>query len=75
MRLDLVSSGGSLTMVPLATAEQSLVRGWVKVRPVQLAPPPGEVCLLQLARRTPVAAVATFRALARETVQSYRPRR
>ncbi|MFT3817782.1 MAG: LysR family transcriptional regulator [Rubrivivax sp.] len=72
MRLALVSGGRFLTMVPQATAEHSLVRGWAKALPVPLAPAPGSVCLIRLKRRNPIGAVSTFCRLLEEGIGEYR---
>lgn len=71
MRLVLVRSGRFLTMVPRATAQQSLVRDWAKMLPVSLVPPPGRLCLIRLARRNPIGAVSTFLRLVHETLGEF----
>jgi len=72
LRLALVSDGRFLTMVPQATAQHSIVRDWAKVLPLKLAPAPGAVCLVRLAKRNPIGAVMTFCRLVEETTHDYR---
>lgn len=72
LRLALVSGGQFLTMVPQATAQHSLVRDWAKVLPLRLAPAPGAVCLIRLARRHPIGAVLTFCRQVEKTLDDYR---
>ena len=66
LRLNLLHTGHFLTMLPRSIAQQPLVRPWIKVLPVELQPPPGEIALLRLAQRKPSGALQTFWRVARQ---------
>lgn len=70
LRLNLLHTGEFVTVLPRSIATQPLVRTWVKVLPVQLPAPPGNIALLRLKRRKPTGATETVWRATREVVHS-----